>query len=160
MDAVGNVGGFKQGGKVGGGVGVDAEVGFVTSNQLNFLGIGIGFNSYFTVYEKTTYSNLYLPLYACDRIYFSSNDYTAPYLDLALGGYINLKSETWIKGGGSEEQKGEGGGLLFRAGLGFTVMPNSLNINGNAGYELRYSKVGDYDATEHAIYFRIGIGTR
>ena len=163
--------GFGKGQKVGGGIGGDFEIGFLTGDERNFLGAGVSVDAVFTTdvgtdKGKATTTYLYLPIYACDKFYFT-NSPTAPYLDLALGGFVNLKTAINYKNWRveDEEQKGEGGGLFFRAGLGVAIATNSpINVHLNFGYELRYSKNEEEGMTveekAHSIYFRLGIGTR
>lgn len=151
----GMVGGLGEGQQTVGGIGGDVEIGFVTSDDINFLGVGIAIDALFgkLLGENTTV--LYMPMYACDRIYFTSSK-NAPYLDLALGGFVNIKREI-----GLESEKLKGGGLYFRPGLGFAINTKTpLIVHLNVGYELRYSKVEGIENKEHAIFFRVGFGGR
>lgn len=148
----GHLKGFVNGfgsGSVAGGFGLDLEMGFVTGRDINFLGAGIGFDINFATYGKTLNVASDLPIYACDRLYLSSSSF-APYLDLALGGFIN-----------TTEGSAGTGGLYFHPGLGLAIpVSDGTYVHLNVGYELRYSKVQGYDSFGHAIYFRIGFGGR
>ncbi len=151
----GMVGGFGSGQKVNGGIGGDVEFGFVAGGDINFLGAGIALDALFGKMGDETITTLYMPIYACDRLYFSSAP-LAPYLDLSLGGFVNLKQEM-----GFQSEKLKGGGLYFRPGLGVAIEAGSGTfVHLNVGYELRYAKVQGYELTAHAIYFRIGFGGR
>ena len=144
----GFVNGFGSG-SVAGGFGFDLEFGFVTGKDINFLGAGIGVDINFAKYGGSLNVATDLPIYACDRLYFSSSPF-APYLDIALGGYINT----------TKEAVGTGG-LYFHPGLGVAIPAgDGTYVHLNVGYELRYAKVSGYEALGHAIYFRIGFGGR
>ena len=89
-----------------------------------------------------------MPIYICDYVYLTS-DKTAPYIDVAIGGYINLYNKT-VVGSKDNMQKGKGGGFFLRSGLGLKIN-NSTHIG--IGYQLMYQD----KAALHTAYFKIGI---
>lgn len=147
LDVTGDVGKLKMLDETAGGIGGDFTAGFYTPEQYNFLGASIGIQSIFCNLDKNNkFTFLVMPIFVNDKLYFTNNEYR-PYLDLSIGGYVNLMSKY-----NDEKFKGEGGGFFFRSGLGVDMR----GVNITVGYELLYGK--DKDNAMHMVFFKIGIG--
>lgn len=128
-----------------------AEIGFglVSPKKINAFGAAIGYTN--GLAKHMTSHNL--PIYVYDRLYFSSKD-TSPFIDLALGGMVNLKTKMDEDYGGLSSKGG--GHMLLRTGLGLSIATNSdLKVHLKVGYQLLYNKTAG-----HSVYFAIGFGTR
>ncbi|MBQ7192370.1 MAG: hypothetical protein IJS00_05810 [Paludibacteraceae bacterium] len=153
MGAIGTIGKAKGQEKVGGSIGGNITFGMNILDHLT-IGPGLQFSSYWhkdkNDYAETKMESLYLPIYGDIRVFFlgKSNDI---FLDLAVGGYAHIKTETTMKPKrGSEEtetNKG-GGGAYFRAGIGGHFVST---LNFAVGYELMKPKNGDAISS---VYFR------
>lgn len=147
LDVTGDVGKLKMLDETAGGIGGDFTAGFYTPEQYNFLGASIGIQSIFCNLDKNNkFTFLVMPIFVNDKLYFTNNEYR-PYLDLSIGGYVNLMSKY-----NDDKFKGEGGGFFFRSGLGVDMR----GVNITVGYELLYGK--NKDDAMHMVFFKIGIG--
>ncbi len=153
MGAIGTIGKAKGQEKVGGSIGANATFGVNILDRLT-VGPGLQFSKYWykekTTYAKMEVESMYLPVYGDIRVFFlgKSNDI---FLDLAVGGYAHIKTETTMtpKMGSAETitNKG-GGGFYFRSGLGGHFVST---INFAVGYEMMKPKSGD---ARYSVYFR------
>lgn len=147
LDVTGDVGKLKILGETAGGIGGDFTVGFYTPEQYNFLGASLGLQSIFCNPNKNTkFTYLVMPIFVNDKLYFTNNEYR-PYLDLSIGGFVNLMSKY-----NGAKQKVEGGGFFFRSGLGVDMK----GVNITVGYELMYGK--NKNDAMHMVFFKLGIG--
>ena len=93
---------------------------------------------------------MYMPIYACDKLFLVDGK-TAPYIDISIGGYVNLYSKI-VSGTKETKYDGKGGGFFMRTGLGLKI--NGM-IHFGVGYQLMFQDKVDY--ANHSAYFKIGI---